>query len=264
MSEPAAYRPPEVGASWGNRAVAASYRHRPSYPPQTFDLLAELITDDAPAVLDLGCGTGFITRPLAQRVQRVDAVDISAAMIEEGKRLPGGDHPGITWIVGRAEDVTLRPPYALVTTGDSLHWMQWGVVLPRLADALSAAGWLAILSADGTLVTEDPAVQQGILDLTERYSTYSRPGVRLLDELERQGLFREEGRTETEATVLSQSVDEYVEAFHARVSLSWGRMTLDDAATFDASLKQLILDRVGDPVLQSVRASVAWGKPLRP
>lgn len=89
-----------------------------------FNVLVGLIAGEPRTVLDLGCGTGFIARPLAPRVDRVDAIDVSEAMIEEGKRLPGGDHPHLQWIVGRAEDVALHPPYALITAGDSLHWME--------------------------------------------------------------------------------------------------------------------------------------------
>jgi trans-aconitate methyltransferase len=222
-----------------------------------------LIAEEPRAVLDLGCGTGFVARPLAPLVDRVDAVDMSVAMIEQGRRLPGGDHPHLNWIVGRTEDVALRPPYALVTAGDSLHWMNWDVVLPRLADVLSPAGWLAILSADGTVAPEDEVFHQELLALIRRYSTYHRPDFRLLDELERRGLFREQGRTETEAVAFCQSVDEYVESFHARASLSWERMDAHDAAAFDAELRQLVLDRVGDTVEQAVHASIAWGKPLR-
>jgi SAM-dependent methyltransferase len=264
MSETPAYLRPDVAATWGDRDVAASYRHRPSYPPQTFDILAGLIADEARVVLDLGCGTGYVARPLAPLVDRVDAVDISAVMIEEGKRLPGGDHPHLRWIVGRAEDVELRPPYALVTVGDSLHWMDWDVVLPRLADVLLPTGSLAILSVDGNLNLEDQVLQQGLLDLIQRYTTYRRPEFDLLAELERRGLFHEQGRTQTEALSFHQSVDEYVESFHARASLSWERMNRADAAAFDAALRQLALDRVGDTMEFEVWASIAWGKPSRP
>ena len=52
-----------------------------------------MIADHPRTVLDLGCGTGYLARPLAPLVDRVDAIDISAAMIEEGKRLLGSDHP---------------------------------------------------------------------------------------------------------------------------------------------------------------------------
>lgn len=263
MSDNPPYRPPDVAAAWRDAGTAASYERRPPYPPQTFDILAGLIHDDAPAVLDLGCGTGFVARPLAPRVHRIDAVDISADMIAEGKALPGGDHPGINWIVGSAEDVPLRPPYALVTAGDSLHWMKWGVVLPRIAAALSPNGMFALLSTDGAIVPEDQELQGGIRSLIQRYSTYAPPAVRLLDELQRHGFFLEMGRTETDPMTFRQSVDEYVESFHARASLSWARMSPEDAAAFDASLKRLLLDRLGDTVVQAVRGFVAWGKPLR-
>ena len=93
MSEIPSFWTPEVAATFEDRDVAASYRHRPSYPPDVFDTLVGLIADEPCTVLDLGCGTGFVARPLAALVDRVDAVDPSAAMIEDGKRLPGGDDP---------------------------------------------------------------------------------------------------------------------------------------------------------------------------
>lgn len=264
MEEKSDYRPPDVGAVWRHVRTAESYRYRPAYPPQTFDILAALIPEDALSALDLGCGTGFITRPLAPRVGRVDAVDLSAAMIAEAKGLPGGDHPGITWIVGRAEDVELRGPYGLITAGDSLHWMEWRAVLPRVSDVLSPAGAFAVLSVDATIVPEDEDLTVATATLVRRYSTYRAPGIRLLDELTKHGLFREDGRIETDPVPFRQSVDEYIESFHARASLAWGRMAPEAMTAFDASLKALLLERVGIVVEQTVRGFVAWGKPLRP
>lgn len=256
---------PEVAATFEHHDVAASYRHRPSYPPQTFELLADLIADEPRTVLDLGCGTGFVARPLALLVDRVDAVDASAAMIEQGKRLSGGDHPHLHWIVGRAEDVALQPPYALITAGDSLHWMTWEVVLPRLAEALTPNGSLAILTVGGPLAREDVVLQEGILSLIRQYSTFDdwRPDFDLVTELQRRGLFHERGRAETEPVPLRQPVDEYVESFHARASLSWQRMDASAAARFDAELRALLLERVGDTVELAVRAMIQWGKPGR-
>jgi ubiquinone/menaquinone biosynthesis C-methylase UbiE len=246
MSENAPYlRPPEVAAAFQNRDAVASYRHRPRYPPETFEILAGLIVDRPRAVLDLGCGTGNVTRPLAPRVDRIDAVDISPAMIEESKRLPGGDHPAIRWIVGRAEEVELHPPYALATAGDSLHWMDWTVVLPRLAGALSPNGMFAILDVNGEIVGETEVLRRGRRKLTERYATYRRPSTKLLDELERRGLFREDGRRETAPVTVRQSAAEYVESFHAHAPLAWGRIDPDDAASFDSALLTLVHDEIG-------------------
>ncbi|HEX8917767.1 MAG TPA: class I SAM-dependent methyltransferase [Chloroflexota bacterium] len=266
MSQPPSFLRPEMAATFEDREVAASYRHRPAYPVQTFDVLAGLIVDEPRAVLDLGCGTGFVARPLAPLVDRVDAVDPSSAMIEEGKQLPGGDNPRLSWIVGRAEDISLQPPYGLVTAGDSLHWMDWDVLLPRLAGVISPHGSLAILSVDGTIKTGDESLQRGIVDLIRRYSTYKewRPDFDLVAELTRRGLFRERGRTETEAVPFRQSAGEYVESFHARASLSWERMDPESLAAFDTALLRLVLDHVGGVIELTVRATIVWGRPLRP
>src|SRR5437870_3196445 len=83
--------------------VAAVYHTRPPYPDEVFEILEGLLVDQPRVVLDLGCGTGAIARRFAPLVDRVDAVDISSPMIDEGKRSPGGDHPALRWILGSAE-----------------------------------------------------------------------------------------------------------------------------------------------------------------
>lgn len=110
-------------AAFDDAEVASAYRHRVPYPPATFDLLVQLTDPECRVVLDIGCGEGALARPLARRVDRVYAVDPSAPMLDEGRRAPGGDHPSIRWILGRAEDVRLEEPYGLVCAGASLHWM---------------------------------------------------------------------------------------------------------------------------------------------
>ena len=80
----------ELAAVFGQPGVADAYQHRPPYPDEVFDLLERLIADRPRAVLDIGAGEGALARPLASRVDHVDAVDASAAMIEAGRRRPGG------------------------------------------------------------------------------------------------------------------------------------------------------------------------------
>jgi SAM-dependent methyltransferase len=255
---------PQMAATFEHPNVAASYDLRPAYPPQVFEILTGLIQDEPRTVLDLGCGTGFVARPLAPLVDRVDAVDPSTAMIEVGRQLPGGDHPHLNWIVGRAESAPLDGPYALATAGDSLHWMDWDVVLPRLAGSLSPAGSLAILTVDDRVVSDDPVLPDAIVDLIRTYSTYRewRPDFDLVATLTDRGLFREEGRTETDAVPFRQPVDAYVESFHARASLSWERMEPAGLAAFDAALRELLVQRSGETVQLDVRAGIVWGKPL--
>jgi len=90
-----------------DRSVVDLYHLRLPYPPEVFDILLDLITDEPCTVLDAGAGTGELARRLAERVDRVDAVDVSAAMIARGQALPGADQPRLRWIVGPIEDVPL-------------------------------------------------------------------------------------------------------------------------------------------------------------
>src|SRR5262249_13012216 len=157
----------------------------------------------------------FLARPLVRRVDRLDAIDMSPTMIEEGKRLPGGDDPRLRWVVGRIEEVPLDPPYALVTAGDALVWMDWDVLLPRLADVLNPSGLLAKITVELRTPSGLDAFGQGLRALRERYiRTPWRPGnlggFDLSDELQRRGLFREVGRATTDVVPFRQPADDFV------------------------------------------------------
>ncbi len=112
---------PEHGSAFQLASVVAAYPSRPPYPEAVFDRLSRLLPGTPCVVLDLGCGTGAMAHRLTDIVERVDALDISASKVEAGKRLPGGDDPRLRWMVGRAEDAPLDPPYSLVTAAASLH-----------------------------------------------------------------------------------------------------------------------------------------------
>jgi SAM-dependent methyltransferase len=257
-----------MAADFDHPAVVASYRFRPEPPAQTFDILEGLITDEPRAVLDIGCGTGFLARPLAPRVDRLDAMDMSPTMIEEGKRLPGGDDPRLRWIVGRIEEAPLHPPYALVTAGDSLLWMDLDVVLPRLAATLTPSGLFANVTLEVRTPSGLDAFGEGLRALRERYiRTPWRPTLGnfvLFGELQRRGLFREVGRASTAIVPFRQPADDFVRSYHGRASNCLHRLEPEDAAAFDAGLHQLVLEHIGPEVELSVWTDIVWGRPLRP
>jgi SAM-dependent methyltransferase len=258
-----------MAAEFDHLDVVTSYRYRPEPPTQTFDILESLITDAPRAVLDIGCGTGFLARPLVRRVDRLDAIDLSSTMIEEAKRLPGGDDPRLRWIVGRAEDAPLDPPYALVTSGDALGWIDLEVLLPRLADALTPSGLLASVVVELRTPSGLDAFGQGLRALRDRYiQTPWLPGnlgnAALCDELQRRGLFREVGSAKTDVVPFRQPVDDFVRSYHGRASNLLHRLKPEEAAAFDAGLRQLVLEHIGPVVELSVWTEIVWGRPLRP
>jgi SAM-dependent methyltransferase len=249
----------EHASSFGHESVVRAYQYRPSYPPEVFDLLDRLLAGEPRTVLDAGCGTGAVARRLVERVDRIDAVDISAPMIAAGRLLPGGDDPRITWITAPIETAPLRPPYGIVTCGESIHWMDWDVILPRFHDALTPTGRLVILD-----IGREPAPWDAeLLAIIERYSTnraFQRMDVPLT--LQERGLFRIEGRHRTAPVSFIQPVVEFVESFHGRASFSRERMTAEAAAAFDAAVRDLISRHCGASVELPIVATLTWGRPL--
>lgn len=255
---------PKYGSAFEDPTVAGSYHTRPPYPGQVFDLLAGLLAERPGAVLDLGCGTGIIARrlvDLGEHVERVDALDASPAMIAEGQQLSNGTHPRLRWIVGRAEDAPLQPPYTLVTAAASLHWMDWQTVLPRLHD---------VLASDGLLVTivdnnPPPAWQTELVPILQRYSSNQefRPGFDLVRALQERGLFEVQERRRIGPIRFRQSIGSYVESFHARSGFSRARMPPTAIAEFDGAVRSLVA-RYGAPDVElEIVADVAWGRPQR-
>jgi hypothetical protein len=180
-------------------------------------------------------------------------------MIERGKRLPGGDHPGLRWIVGPAEEAPLYPPYALITTGDSVHWMDWYVVMPRFGGMLTPNGYLAILGVE----TVPPPWEDDMWALVRRFSTIPRwEHFDPVAGLEERGLFRRVGTRKTLPVRFTQSLDDYIESFHGRASFSRERLTPKDAAAFDDALRALLGPVCGDSVELQIVTEIVWGKPL--
>lgn len=250
---------PEYAAQFQDAAVVAAYPTRPPYPQEVFELLAGLIAGEPRVALDVGCGTGDLTRRLAPLIERVDAIDVSARMIARGRTLPGGDAPNIRWIAGAAEDARLEPPYTLITAGESFHWMDWPVMMSRLNDALAPSAYLAHVERND----HSSPWSDALLRLIMRYTTNRdfQP-YNLIAELQARSLFRTEGEHRTAAVPFEQSVEDYIESIHSRNGFSRDRMRPEDAAAFDTSVRELVTPyALGGALSLRVAATVTWGIP---
>jgi len=125
-------------ASFG--AAAAAYeRGRPPYPPQAVDWL---LPEGAAHVLDLGAGTGKLTRQLLDHGLEVTAVEPSEGMREQLRQAV----PGATVLAGTAEHIPL-PDHSVdaVLVAQAWHWVDPAAAVPEVARVLSPGGWLGLL-----------------------------------------------------------------------------------------------------------------------
>ncbi len=265
MTAKPAHLSTEIGAGFKDQQVVASYHHRPPYPAEAIDLLVQLASHGPRTVLDLGCGTGDLARRLAPRLDRVDAVDFSAAMISRGRELPDGDHPALRWQVGPAEEAPLAPPYALVTAGESLHWMDWDVMLPRIASVLAPGGVLALVDRRWG---GPPALDEALGPIFQEFSSVRdyRP-YDLVDELEQRALFTRTDERQCGPEAWRPTIDDYLDGRHSQRGFSRAHMA--DAAGFDRAVRDVLgrliaggdLTTTGDRLELSAGGRVSWGTP---
>jgi trans-aconitate methyltransferase len=101
------------------------------------DLLTLLAARPGERVLDLGCGTGHLTRQIAESGAAVVGVDSSAAMIEEARRA----YPQLRFELGDAMGLRVLEPFDAVFSNAALHWMTRPAdVAASVRDALKPGG----------------------------------------------------------------------------------------------------------------------------
>jgi ubiquinone/menaquinone biosynthesis C-methylase UbiE len=137
MSEPRGSERPPPERSFG--PVADAYdRARPSYPSEAVGWLTGAGTS---VVLELGAGTGKLTRLLHDAGHEVLAVDPLPEMLARlAERTP------VKHVVATAEQVPLRSRSVdLVVCGQSFHWFDHERALPEMARVLRPGGEVALV-----------------------------------------------------------------------------------------------------------------------
>lgn len=140
----------------GFRGEVADFYHRfrRGYPPSVIDALVdafELTTGDI--VVDLGCGTGQLTLPIAERVRSVVAVDPEPDMLLRGRRAASEQGTAdVSWMIGSDTDIPAlgaligERRLAAVTIGQALHWMRHEELFPAVVPFLRPGGGVAVVT----------------------------------------------------------------------------------------------------------------------
>ena len=116
------------------------------------DRIAALPVPARPRILEIGCGTGFLTAALRERVREADwlITDLSPRMLEACRARVG---PDARFEMMDGERPTAAGPYDLICSSLAFQWFgELDAGLVRLAGLLAPGGWLAFSTlAEGTL-----------------------------------------------------------------------------------------------------------------
>lgn len=252
----------DYASRFKNRSVAENYKFRPPYPDEIYETILILLENGDNRILDVGSGTGKIARNIVEFVEKVDAVDFSEDMIREGKSLINGDHSNLQWIHGEIENVKLFPPYNLVTAGASIHWMDWDIVFKRFKEVLTSDGLLVII--DGDRPTQSPwyTEENSLIRVFSTNQHYEN--INLIQELIDRKLFHLIGAKITRPVCYSQTLQDYIQSFHSRASLSKEDMGEKNVIEFDRKLAEILSPYTDDNGILTymVESKISWGIPL--
>lgn len=123
--------------------VAEQYeRARPMYPEELVDdLVAATGLDRTSRVLEIGCGTGKLTRALVARGLDVTGVEPGANLAAVARRVV----PEARIIVARFEDWTSDDTYDVIACATAWHWLDPAVAPAKAHGLLRAGGTLAVI-----------------------------------------------------------------------------------------------------------------------
>jgi SAM-dependent methyltransferase len=175
--------------------VAELYdRARPTYPDELFDDLVELAgLQPGSRVVEVGCGTGKATIPLAERGLDVTCVELGESLAAVARR----KLPGVEIVVDDFE--TWIPPrggFDALVSFTAYHWIERELRYTKAAEVLRAGGAMAIAMIHHVLPPDaDPFFLEAQADYAAVGKGGTPPGPpedveTFADEMNASGLFR--------------------------------------------------------------------------
>ena len=174
VSEPGSAR--RFGAVFD--AAAADYdTYRPAYPEGLVDLACTGLAAGDP-VLEVGCGTGQLTRSLLARGLRITAVDPGGRLLAvAAEQLAGVRFVNAAFETAELPDAHFRA----VFSASAFHWIDPEVGWQRAAGVLAPGGTLALLQHCGVTADDDQEAELAALRRVAPEVAAEWPALRSLD-----------------------------------------------------------------------------------
>jgi len=163
-----------LGGSGGGLFAGTAWhyaRYRPGYPQAFFDdLVRQFGLDGTGRLLDLGCGTGQLTLPLAGHVAEAVGMDPEPEMLAEAAgQAQASNIANVIWTQGSSTDLPGDlGRFRLITMGRSFHWMDREHVLAVLDDMVDDVGGI-VLANDSCLVRPTTPWQHAIEEVQPHF-----------------------------------------------------------------------------------------------
>lgn len=145
---------------------------RPTYPTDSLIHLTSFVSSESVKILDIGCGTGILTRQLKQAMPNanIQGCDINADMIAKAKQSSIDIH----YFENVAEELPFGDDhFNLITVAQAVHWFDRPKFYPEVLRVLKKGGTLALIENNRSWHTDEFFAKYE--DLLEAHSPdYSR------------------------------------------------------------------------------------------
>jgi len=166
-----------VDLGFGGEVADLYHHYRHGYPAAVTDIIADAFAlSSTDVVIDLGCGTGQLTLPIAARVRAVAGMDPEADMLRRAHRAARDAGVGnVGWMLGGDGDLAGlhalfgRGSVAAVTIGQALHWMRHEELFRDVRPLLRPGGGIAVVTNGTPLWLQDSSWSRGLREFLERW-----------------------------------------------------------------------------------------------
>lgn len=169
---------------FGGEAAGLYHRYRHGYPDAVIHVLVDAFRlTGQDVIVDLGCGTGQLTLPMAHRVRAVIGMDVELAMLEHAQQAArDADVRNVTWMLGADADLpALRRvlgdrSVGAVTIAQALHWMNHQDLFRAVVPLVRPGGGVAVVTNGTPLWLQETDWSRALRDFLEH-----RLGTKLTD-----------------------------------------------------------------------------------
>ena len=166
-----------MSEGFGGEVADLYKRYRHGYPAEIVAAVGDAFGLGAGDVaVDMGCGTGQLTLPLAARVRAIIGIDPEPDMLAVAQRAAKRSGvSNVSWMVGSDRDLRALGraladrSLAAITVGQALHWMDHRDLFTQARELLRPGGGIAILTNGTPLWLQDSDWSRALRAFLERW-----------------------------------------------------------------------------------------------